>query len=229
MTVLVFVRTPADGRVPACESVRPELERLLGAEGCAALERLLLRRALRWAAEVAPGRVLVAVDPVGVAEPPDERVTEPLTPPDGELVDELLTPPDGGGFRRIGDAIAAAFSRATGPLLVAWPELPRWRPEHATAALGDLEAGCGVSVGPVFDGGLYLLALARPFPALLEGVGDTWNGPEAMGLALAAAHETGLEVGLMRAERGLRREADVRAALADPLLDGELATVLRGA
>jgi hypothetical protein len=33
-------------------------------------------------------------------------------------------------------------------------------------------------------------------------------------------------VGLLRAERGLRRPGDVRAALADPLLDHELRELL---
>ena len=47
------------------------------------------------------------------------------------------------------------------PVLVVWPVLPRWLPEHGTAILDDLAAGCEASVAPVFDGGLYLLALAR--------------------------------------------------------------------
>ena len=113
-----------------------------------------------------------------------------------------------------------------GPLLVAWPDLPLWRAEHAAAAFDDLAAGCGVSVGPVFDGGLYLLALARLVPSLLELPEEGWGGPEAMGRMLLAAHEAGLEAGLLRAERGLRRPADVRAAVADPLLDAELRRLL---
>ena len=74
-------------------------------------------------------------------------------------------------------------------------------------------------MGPVFDGGLYMLALtpapadARPLPA------GTWDSPDAMGLVLGAINEAGVAVGLLRAERALRRPADVRAAVADPLLD----------
>jgi hypothetical protein len=49
-----------------------------------------------------------------------------------------------------------------------------------------------------------------------------------MGLALAAIHQAGLEVGLLRAERGLRRPDDVSAALADPLVDPQLRAALGG-
>ncbi len=77
----------------------------------------------------------------------------------------------------VADALERTFAGAQGgPVLVVWPVLPRWRPEHAAAVLDDLAAGCDVSVAPVFDGGLYLLALARIIPALLAlpaaGVGQ---------------------------------------------------------
>ena len=47
-----------------------------------------------------------------------------------------------------------------------------------------------------------------------------------MNRAFLAAHEAGVEVGLLRPERGLRTESDIAAALADPLLDGELRGLL---
>jgi len=80
----------------------------------------------------------------------------------------------------------------------------------------------------VFDGGFYLLALARPLPALFDLPADTWRSADAMGTALVAAHSAGAEVGLLRTERGLRSPADVAAALADPLLDAELRGLLDG-
>lgn len=128
----------------------------------------------------------------------------------------------------LGGAVRASFDAHGGPVLVVWPDLPRWRPEHASGALEDLGAGCDLSLGPVFDGGFYLLALARPLPALFTLAADAWRGPDAMTLALEAVNQAGLQVGLLRAERGLRRSADVRAALADPLLDDELAALLSG-
>jgi hypothetical protein len=109
-----------------------------------------------------------------------------------------------------------------GPLLVAWPDLPRWRAEHATAALSDLADECTLALGPVFDGGFYLLALARPLPSVLARPA----GPDVLGMAIAAAHEAQAQVGLLRAERGLHSGGDVAAALADPLLDPELRALL---
>lgn len=123
-------------------------------------------------------------------------------------------------------AAAGTALDAGAPLLIAWPRLPRWLPAHAEGALGDLDAGCDVSIGPVFTGGLYLLAIARARPELLALIHPPDTGPDAFGTALDAVQRSGLAVGLLRAERGLRTVADVRAALADPLLDDELRALL---
>ncbi len=120
-------------------------------------------------------------------------------------------------------AAQRAFSRLGGPLLIAWPELAVWRPVHGEGALGDLADGCGVAVGPIFDGGFYLLALAEPLPALLE----VSRSLDALNRAFVAAHDAGVGIGLLRPERGLRSASDVAAALADPLLDEELRGLLQ--
>lgn len=126
----------------------------------------------------------------------------------------------------LSDAVARVFAVRGGPLLVVWPVLPQFRRDHATAALGDLDAGCDLVLGPVIDGGLYLLGLARPLPELLARPEDRWQDPDVMTIAFAAAREVGLEVGLLRAERGLRDAADVQAALADPLLPAPIRQIL---
>jgi glycosyltransferase A (GT-A) superfamily protein (DUF2064 family) len=113
-------------------------------------------------------------------------------------------------------------------VLVVWPVLPLWRAEHAAAVLDDLAAGCEASVAPVFDGGLYLLALARSIPAVLDLPEETWDSPDVIGLVLAPINAAEAPVGLVRPERALRRPGDVRAALADPLLDAELRALLEG-
>ncbi len=115
------------------------------------------------------------------------------------------------------DATARVLSRHDGPLLVVWPVLARLRPEHAAGALGDLHDGVQLVIGPVIDGGLYLLGLGRPLSELMDLPGEAWSGADAMSSALAAAAEAGQEVGILRGERALRSEADVRAALADPM------------
>lgn len=126
----------------------------------------------------------------------------------------------------VGVTVSALFSAGDAPVLVAWPELARWRPDHADGALDDLADGCDISLGPMFDGGFYLVAFGRPVPALLALPDDAWQSPNPIGLAAEAAREAGLPIGLLRTERGLRTPADVRAALADPLLDDDLRRLL---
>jgi uncharacterized protein len=204
-------------RDPEAEPLRAELAGLLGPARYVRLEQLLLARAAAWAAEVAPGGVHVAFEPDGA-----ESSVRSLVRPGAELFAQAGE----GASQRVTAAAQRVCAAGDGPLLIAWPELPRWRPEHAAGALGDLADGCDVAVGPVFDGGFYLLALARFAPAVFELPADGWRHPEAMGQMLAAAHRAGLDAGLLRAERALRRPADVRAELADPLLDDELRGVL---
>jgi glycosyltransferase A (GT-A) superfamily protein (DUF2064 family) len=171
-----------------------ELRDLLGPARAAALEELLLARALRWVSDLGPARVERAGESEGLA-----------------------------------DAVDRVFAAGSGePVLVVWPSLPRWGPEHAEGVLDDLASGCDASVGPVYDRGLYLLALTRVLPNVAALPAETWDSPEAMGRVLGAINQDGVAVGLLRAERGLRRVGDVRAALADPLLDDELRTLLGG-
>jgi uncharacterized protein len=207
-------------RAPDAEPARPELAQLLGRSRYVRLEQLLIERASAWAAAVAPGRVHVACEPAG-----GESVLRPLV---GEGV-AMFAQAGGGVSQRLHAAVQHLFAGADGPVLVAWPDLPHWRSAHTAGVLGDLRAGCDVSVGPVFDGGFYLLALARPVPELFELGDEEWRSPGSMGRLLGVAHEAGLLAGLLRAERGMRRPADVRAVLADPLLDAELRRLLDSA
>jgi glycosyltransferase A (GT-A) superfamily protein (DUF2064 family) len=152
---------------------------------------------------------------------------------EGVAPDELLRP-DRLGDEDLAASLSTAADRAwgtgedRGPLVVVWPDLPRWRPAHLDAALSDLAEGCDLSLGPVFDGGFYLLALARPLPGLLDLAVESWHSPEAMTMAFTLAAKDHVEVGLLRAERALRTPADVAALIADPLTDGVLQQVLSG-
>jgi len=86
---------------------------------------------------------------------------------DGPVITSEFTPDNGKvRFTEVPDGIyrARVFARGGSPVLIVWPDLPRLRPEHAAAALGDLEAGCDVVLGPAIDGGFYLIALQRPLP-----------------------------------------------------------------
>jgi uncharacterized protein len=209
--VVIMARAARPGQV------RRALEPLLGPEGCAALQSALIVSAVRWAQTIAPGGVHVAYDPPDAA--PEMRALLPSG--------VTLLPQNGDGIGgRLADATVRAFGHSAGPVLVVWPDLPRLRPAHATAALGDLNAGCDISLGPVIDGGLYLIAIDRPQPRLFALPEQVWRGPDVMTGALLAAREADLEVGILRAERGLHRPADLRAARADPTLPPELVPIL---
>jgi len=209
--VVVMARAPRPGQV------RRALEPVLGPDGCAALQSALIVAAVRWAHEVAPDAVEVAHDPPDSA--PEIRA---LLPPD-----TALFPQNGDGIgRRLADATSRVFARHAGPVLIVSPDLPRLRPDHATAALGDLQAGCDLVLGPVIGGGLYLIAIDRPQPKLFALHEQAWRGPDVITIGLAAARRAGLEVGILRTERALQRPADLRAARADPTLPVELARIL---
>jgi glycosyltransferase A (GT-A) superfamily protein (DUF2064 family) len=209
--VLIMARAPRRGEV------RRALESLLGPDGCVALQSALIVEAVRWAQEVDETTVHVAHDPPDAG--PELRA----------LVgrDAVLFPQNGDGIAgRLADAAARVFARSNGPLLIVWPDLPQLRPEHAAAALDDLDAGCDVVLGPVIDGGFYLIAVPRPLPKLFSLPEQAWRSPDVMTMGIAAARDMGLEVGILRTERALHRPADVRAALADPTLPGEVAQIL---
>jgi glycosyltransferase A (GT-A) superfamily protein (DUF2064 family) len=213
-TVLVMARAPRRGEV------LQSLEPMLGAERCAALQVKLIERVVAWAGEVSAEPVQVAHDP-----PDAEDELWALVGPGATLF-----PQNGQGIAaRLAHATARLFAHGAGPLLIVWPDLLRWRSDHATGALDDLEHGCDLSLGTVFDGGLYLLAIARPLPELFGLPEETWRNPDAMMVALAAAQHAGLEIGILRSERALHRPADLRAALADPLLAAELVAIVGAA
>jgi hypothetical protein len=197
--------------------VRRALEPLLGASGCAALQSALILAAVTWAQDVAPGAVYVAYDPADAESQVSALLPAPTT----------LFPQTGAGIGgRVAEATARVLAGESRPLLVVWPDLPRLRPAHAAAALGDLAAGCDLTLGPVIDGGFYLVGIDRPQPNLFALADEAWRTSDVMGMALAAGQETGLEVGILRAERALQRPADLRAALADPTLPLELREIL---
>jgi glycosyltransferase A (GT-A) superfamily protein (DUF2064 family) len=206
-------------RAPRRGEVLRALEPVLGVDGCVALQSALISQAIRWAEEVAPGAVHIAHNP-----PDAGRELRALAG-----ADAALFPQNGDGIAgRLADAAARVFARSNRPLVIVWPDLPQLRPEHARAALDDLQAGCDLVLGPVIDGGLYLIALRRPLPKLFALPEQVWRSPDIMAIGMGAVRDAGLEIGILRAERALHRPADVRAALADPTLPDAVARLLRG-
>jgi glycosyltransferase A (GT-A) superfamily protein (DUF2064 family) len=214
VNVLIFARAPRRG------TVRLALEPLLGSDGAVRAHAALLVHAVNWARGLDPDGLYLAYEPADAG------------PEMAALLGEGLI-----SFPQVGEGIAGRFRHAvgrvfedqSGPVLIAWPDLATLAPAHGEMALADLAAGADVVLGPVFDGGFYLLGLARPLPQLFGLAEQAWRSTSAVGLVLASALRDSrppLDVGVLRVERAIHRPADVRAALADPLLNPLLARAL---
>src|ERR1039458_7314443 len=118
--VVIMARAPRTG------TVRRALEPMLGPARCAALQAMLMQRAAAWASEVAPGAVHAAFEPADSG--PELRALLGM--------EVFLFPQNGEGIAgRLADATTRVFGHSDGPMLIVWPELARWRAEHATSAL----------------------------------------------------------------------------------------------
>ena len=119
------------------------------------------------------------------------------------------------------NAVAAVEST----VLLIRPSVVRVSPDQAEELLDDLENGCNAVIGPTLVGGWYMLALTAGNSKLIEAAGDGGSGSVGQFLSVAQA-EPGLEVGILRSERSLGGDADLRAAAVDPLVEAEIATLL---
>jgi rSAM/selenodomain-associated transferase 2 len=175
---------------------------------CAAIQKALIERTLRWAVEVAPHATVLALDgpPVDV-------------PPGAETIAQQGT----GLGERLARATGHVFRRHPGRVLVAGVDTRLTR-EHASAAEAQLDGGAEAVFGPALDGGYYLLALARPLPELFEIDPEAWGGDRVLELSLAAAWRAGRRTAVIHPERDLDTPADA-AVLEDD--DPELRPFLR--
>jgi glycosyltransferase A (GT-A) superfamily protein (DUF2064 family) len=207
---LVVAEAPRPG-------VKPELEPLLGPDGCAILQARLVARAARLAAEASPGAAFVAVDP-----PESAELLGDLVGDDVELLGQ-----DG---RDPGDRLATAVSlvqaRSDGPVVVFGADAPTIGSGHLQAAREVLWSGRDVALGPTLDGGYYLIALARPAPDLFQLPPAAWGGDRVLGLTMRAAKNAELSVELIEPVRRLRTPDDAAQLLAEGALPEELAELL---
>ena len=209
--VLIMARAPRRGEV------RHALEPLIGLDGCVALQTALLIEALRWARSLEPRALYIAHEPADAGHDLQRLAGD----------DVILFPQNGEGIAgRVADGVGRVSAHSSGPIVIVWPDLTRFSSVHADAIRIDLASGADVVLGPVFDGGYYLIALARPLPSLFALPEPVWRGPDSFNQVVMAAARSGLEVGMLRGERALHRPADVRAALADPLLPEAVARAL---
>lgn len=196
---------------------KPRLEPVLGVEGCVRLQRALISRAARWA---------TGAGPAWVAHVPGDA---------GEDV-AALVPPGIGTFAQVdgsrGERVATAFGRVAeehdGPIVVIGTDHPALSERHVRAVADDMREGVDVTFGPGTGGGWYLLAAARPHPALFAIDEEAWGGPEALSLTIASVVGAGLSMGWLTWERGLEAPDDVDALLADPCAPADIVAALRG-
>lgn len=205
-------------KAPRPGAVKTRLAPLLGDDGCAALQAVLIGVVARWAVAVTPpGGAYLAYGPDGAGE-------EELRP---HVPEGVRLFPDGRGD--LGDRVATATARVLGerrdPLLVVGTDIATLTPAHAREAEVVLRGGADAVFGPALDGGYWLAGLARPAPGLFD-LGGAWGGPEVLERSLEQAHAAGLRAELLGLERDLDDAADARALLAHPRLPPEVAAAL---
>ena len=211
---LVMARAPIAGR---CKT---RLQPRLGAEGCAALQAQLVRRAAAWAVAVAaPDAAYVAYDP-----PEEEAGIRALVPAGTRLLAQV--PGDLGV--RLAAAVAQIPER---PLLVVGTDIPALSEAHARdtlAALGATE-GTDAVLGPASDGGWWIAGLGAGTDGAFDRVAtEDWGSERAFDATLAAWAAAGLRgAAVPRTEHDLDLPEDADRALADPRVPAEIKAVLR--
>lgn len=204
-------------RAPRVDSTDARLASVLGAERCARLEAVLIRRAVAWGLGTAPDSTFVACEP-GV----DVDAVRAAVPP---TVEVLSPAGDDAGQRAIA-ASERVFAASGRPQLVVGTTLPWLGDYHAEAAVEDLADGCDVSLGVAIGGGLYLLAMARPQPRLLALAAQGHDGEVTRRVSREIAEELGLGIGMLHYERALDAPLDIVAMAGDPLLPPDVAAAL---
>lgn len=203
-------------KAPRPGLAKTRLEPLLGADGCARLQRTLIARATRWAAGAGPAYVAFTPDDAG-----DEIAA--------------LAPAGVTAFAQagehLGERLEAAFAHVAqqhgGPVVVVGTDQPSLGAHHAWAAADDLRAGVDVTLGPATDGGYYLLGARSPDPALFALEAGAWGGAQVLERTMRSIVEAGLSMGWLRSERDLDDPADAAALVADPCAPADVVAALR--
>lgn len=159
--VVVFARAPVPG------AVKTRLIPALGAEGAAALSRVLTLRSIEAALAAGIGRVELWCAPDAshpfFAECARRYPILLATQGEGDLGARML-----GAF----SALLAANAR----VLLIGSDIPPLTPQYLRDADAALEAGADAVFGPAEDGGYVLIGLLRVAPELFDGI--AWGGDE---------------------------------------------------
>jgi rSAM/selenodomain-associated transferase 2/rSAM/selenodomain-associated transferase 1 len=217
--VLVMAKAPEAGRV------KTRLAPLLGDEGCARLQAVLLERAVALARSVvASGSTFLAMDQHG-AGGGTVGVAAPWLPP------QVHTFPQAGEHlgEKLANAVEAVLRTGHRPVVVIGTDVPLLAPSHLQEAFSLLSSGTDVVFGPAYDGGYYLIGVAKAAPEIFGIPPELWGSPSVLEASLRRAEESGLATGLLAPLPDLDRPGDATAHLADPGLPEEVREVLTGA
>lgn len=190
--LIVFVKAPRPG------AVKTRLARDLGAAAAADLYRRIAERVLRGSAPA--GDEYLRTVAFAPADARDEIAAW--------LPGEELRAQRGGDLgERMAAAFADAFAAGSRRVALAGSDVPELTRERVGEAFSALD-GHDMALGPAADGGYYLVALARPRPALFEGV--AWSTERVLAETLERAAAAGLRVRLLGTLRDVDTPEDAR-------------------
>ena len=174
-------------RAPGSEMVKSRLHAALGAARATLLYRCFLLDGLEAAAAL-PG-----LAPVLAYSPPRAvRAMAALAPVGMRLIAQRGE--DLGA--RMAHLAARLLADGHGAALLIGSDLPTLPPAYLAEAARVLEEGAvDVVLGPAEDGGYYLIGLARPVPALFEGI--AWSTAGVLEATRARARALGLREHLL--------------------------------
>ena len=173
--LIVFSRAPRPG------AVKTRLIPLLGAEGAARLQKLLLERTMAAAAAVSG--INLELHSTDVA---DGDICACAAQYGARVVQQ-----DGGDLgRRMHAALAQALERdrCSAAVLVG-SDCPLLSAQYLAAAFAALREGNDAVFGPAEDGGYVLVGLARPIPCIFSSIG--WSTPAVMDQTRGRLRELG--------------------------------------
>jgi len=199
--IAVFAKAPIPGQA------KTRLAPLLGAEGAAALQAGLVRRALSTA--IASG-----VGPVSLHCAPDER--HEFFARCAEKFHVALVPQRGDDLgRRMHAAFLDAFSEGS-RLIVIGSDCPALSAEDLRKARDALRDKPAV-IAPAEDGGYVLVGLARDVPEIFQGV--TWGTGAVLRQTRARLAEAGVPLTELAERWDVDRPEDYARLQAEGLLE----------
>ncbi|MFQ5735839.1 MAG: TIGR04282 family arsenosugar biosynthesis glycosyltransferase [Thermodesulfobacteriota bacterium] len=146
-----------------------------------------------FAACMGPGQRLKGLLPEGVAAFPQEG--------------------DGLG-ERMYNILKRLFSLGYGRVAIMGSDIPDLPETHITAAFGLLEAGAGLVLGPVEDGGYCLLAVDAPYETLFKGI--RYSTPSVLAETLERARASSIGYRLLETWHDIDTFEDLQLLKANP-------------